>query len=51
MTKRDNLMTKSNNWKIVSNIIECQAGMVDIVIEWQIDILKDKYTSFNNKHT
>ena len=52
-------MTKSSNWKIISNIIECQAGMMrysnwvtrdiiesrwDIVIEWQEDILKEKRT-------
>ena len=33
-------MTKSGNWKIISNIIECQAAWGDIVIEWQQDIIE-----------
>ena len=38
---RDNLKTKSGNWKIISNLIERQAGtMRQLKIEWQGDIIK-----------
>ena len=38
---RDNLKTKSGNWKIISNLIERQAGMMrQLKIEWQGDTIK-----------